>query len=259
MKNLFYLFLSSIILLTGFSSCNDGTETLSLGYNGVYAKLGEDVNLYIYSGNGGYEISIDNEAYFTASEKNGMITVKPLAIGKGVITVTDKENQVAKISITVTQPYMAFGVAEVTIESNVTDEATKKGIQDDLEKNMILKKGYIYDLTRTDSHPFTSYKEWWNASPDTNGNYEFATSSSSDSLKLTTTGASFGYAMEQKTDAKIFYDYFVSNKTAEFSTSNPVFNLTADLTEKYKKEYPDKDIKSVKVTAVVQVFPYRLN
>lgn len=256
-RNLFYLFLSSILLLTGFSSCNDSTYTLSLGYSEVYAKLGEDMNTYIYSGNGGYVLSVDNEAIFTATEKNGVISIKPLALGKSVLTVTDKENQVAKMTITVIQPYMALGVTKVTIENNIDDETTKKAIQDNLEKNMILKEKYLYDLTKTTTQPFASYKEWWNSSSETNGNYAFETSSDTELLKFTTSSATFEYVIEKNADSKVFYDYFVSDEPAVFSTSTPIFNLTADLTEKYKEEFPDQGVNGVKVTVAVQIIPYR--
>ncbi|HCO66254.1 MAG TPA: hypothetical protein DIT04_00600 [Dysgonomonas sp.] len=253
-KNLFYLFLSSIILLTGFSSCNDSTKELYVGFNTLYPKVGEDVAFGVY-GNGAYQLEASDPALFTAAEQNGMITIKPLQLGNGTLKITDTESeQQLQVAIKIIQPYMAFGVVKIETEYSGSDETTLKAIKEEIEKNMILKEGYLYDFSRTSSQTFASYKQWWNSTTDVSGTYRIE----DESLNLQTSGAKMGYIFEKDKDAaKVFYDYFALEKTSDKSLSDLNFNLEADLTEEYKKKYPDKGINKVKVTSIVQLITHR--
>lgn len=226
---------------------------LYLGFGSFYAKIGEELDLYIYSGNGGYAVSVDDESVLTASESNNIITINPIKLGKATITVTDSEQQQAQILVHVLDPYMALGVISISVENKVGDTETKKAIQDEIAANLILQKGYLYDLTKVESKPFVEYNQWWNSSPETEGTYEF----SSDSISFKTSEAEFSYAIEQNDYGKMFYDYFVSNTIPESLSNEPIFELNADLTEKYKEQYPEKDVTSVKITAKVQAILYR--
>lgn len=251
-KNLFYLFLSSIILLTGFSSCNDDTKTLNVIFSDIHVKVDENFIWQIF-GNDGYVLTVSDETVFTASESNSLITVKPIKTGKATLTITDSDGQIAKIAITVQQPYMAFGV--VKIENSISaNTATTKLIQDNIQKEIILEEGYLYDLTRIDSKPYSSYKTSWSSTVASTGTYNVG----SDSLQLKSlSGIEFGYKIEKNAFGKVFYDYFVSQGTSIIPSGNQVFNMEADLTEKYQEKYPEGEVKNVKVVVLTLLIPYR--
>lgn len=252
-KNLFYTLFASVLLLAGATSCNDSTKELTLNANTVYIKLGEDASLIIY-GNGGYQLKVSDESKLTATESNSVVTLHPLSKGTATLTVTDSDNQVATVTIHVRDPYMSFGVANVSVELSVTDASTKTAILKELTDNYIVKKDYLYDLTKNTSLSFVEYKGYWGTS-ERSGTYSF----SEEAMELTLTAGTqeSTFTIENNTYGKMFYDYFVSDKVPGSISEYPLFELTEDLTDIYKAQYPDKGVSKVEVTTNVQAFLYR--
>jgi translation elongation factor EF-1beta len=251
-KKLFYLFFSSILLLTSFSSCSKKEPSpIFIGFSAVYIKIGENFEFDIHFGNGGYEVSVDNENIVTADVEKSTVKLQPVAKGKTTITITDSAQEKLQFTVHVVEPYIAFGVVDIDVKINVADTDSRKTIQKDIETNSILEKGYLYDLTKNAAKPFKGYKQFWDDTVELQGTYEF----DEYLLTLKSAKAEVAYTVENNEYGKMFNDYLVSNTIPGDFFEYPIFDLSADLTEKYSEEYTG--VQSVKVVAKVQLFIYR--
>jgi len=268
-KNLFYYILACTILLTGFTSCNDDDPSeLYLEVTSVYIKLGEDANLGIISGNGGYTVKVDDESILTASPNQYVVALSPKSKGKTNITVTDKENKVATATIYVTDPYMAYYVGsprEVYVKAIDTQVAST--IKTEVEKNSSLVTKNIYNLSKTPGiNSYAVYKEKWGSTPESTGTFSFDAANHTFTLK--SGNDEYLYKLDLNNQyAKAFFEYFTKTASPSASvsldtpdlrdTSLPIFTIENDLTDKYKAQYPEAGVEKVTITAPVQLLPYR--
>jgi len=258
MKKTFLLVLACIGLLTGFSACNDdGPVDLDLGVRTFYAKLGEEASLYIYSGNGGYIVSTDNDAVISAKVEGQVITITPKSKGKAILTLKDSDERIATASVTVTDPYMAFAVLKNDITVSASNSQTASTIKTELEKSPVLVKDQLYDFAKTEAKRYSVYKESWFKDPVSSGEFEFSTENKS--LSLTTGGKEHVFTFEDNnTFAKEFYDYFTTTTSKpSTSTADPIFTVTENLTQEYKEKYPDAGIQEVTISSAVLLYRYR--
>ncbi|MDR0370862.1 MAG: hypothetical protein LBH80_03275 [Prevotellaceae bacterium] len=252
LKKLFHLTLTLILLSTVFSSCNKKEPSpIFIGFNAVYIKSDESFEFDIHFGNGGYEVTVNNESVVTAEVTNSTVKLQPVAMGVATVTITDSAQESLQFTVHVVEPYLAFGVIDMSIESNVADAESRKAILEDIEKNILLKEGYLYDLTKNAAKPFKGYKQFWNDTAELQGTYEM------DDYLLTLKNADteIAYTVEKNDYGKMFNDYLVSDVVPGEFFEYPIFTLSADLTEKYGKEYTG--VQSVKIVAAVQLFVYR--
>lgn len=258
MKKTFLLLLTCIGLLTGFSACNDnGPVDLDLLFKTFYAKVNEQSSLYIYSGNGGYTVTVNNESVATAKVEGEIITITPVKKGTVTLTVKDSDERTASVTIYVIDPYMAFAVAGQSITANTSNSQTSSAISTELEKNPTIKKSLLYDFSKNTSKTFYVYKDNWFTSPESDGEYEFDTDSKS--FTLTVNGEDHVFTLEANNQfATEFYDYFASpTYKPNTSNSDPIFTVKEDLTSKYKEQYPNITVNEVSVTSTVYLYRYK--
>lgn len=99
---LFMLFLSGIILLN-FTACKDEDkiQDLLLSKTSVTVEEGDNVVLYIESGNGGYVVSSSQESIVTAGIVENSIVITGLTQGAAIVTIKDGANKSCPIEVTV--------------------------------------------------------------------------------------------------------------------------------------------------------------
>ncbi len=258
-KKSLYLFLASLLLMTGFSSCNsDDPVTLSLGVKEIYLKMGEDATVYIYSGNGGYTFSVDNENIVTATLKDRTVTFTPVSKGKTTFTMEDSEKKITKVTINVVDPYMAYVVTEIN-SANVTasNTSTASTIKTEMEKTPSMLKGHAYDLTRNASKSYVVHEKDWSSTPVSAGTYTF---DEGNMFTLKSGGTEHTYILEENNEfAKKFYEYFTKDSSTGTGSSSTqaVFTITEDLTEVYKAKYPDAGVTKATISAKVLLYTYK--
>ncbi len=123
----------------------------------VYFYEGSEKNVQIYTGNGNYEIVVEDEEVITATLANKTVKLIPHKEGESLLTIKDiiSGNEVStKVVVKAPQQLIEFSVPSVVVQAgskiDIRVLANNSGVAD-----------WNLDYKTTNSSIATAYKSWW--------------------------------------------------------------------------------------------------
>lgn len=153
MKKNYFLLLVFFALSFFFISCSTDDEVVSLNLSDSTIKMYSKGthSFTITQGNGGYTAISSDEEIATVSIKDNLVAIKGNKVGEVTVTVSDKENKIAKINVTLFEEKFKYKVVEdasiYLIEGEI-DEDDREAIKENIPTYYFAETGGSYEFLR---------------------------------------------------------------------------------------------------------------
>lgn len=249
MKKAYFLLLFMFAVSFVFVSCSedDGeifSLTLSESKVNMYSK--GTVSVTISKGNGEYTATSSNDEIAEVSIKDNVILIKGNATGKVTITISDKENKVAKIDVELYEEVFRYRVtdADIYYKEGDIDENVLEAIKEEISAFYVAETGGIYQFLRNDIY--------------TGELYVYPAGAASYLYTGTFTAAKNMIKLEVKELEKTITYNAIKVELAKSSEAFIPFAfddniaLVLDVTEYCKEKYPEANIVKLAVAQYIQ-------
>ena len=153
MRKAYFLLLFMFAVSFVFVSCSEDDGeifSLTLSENKVNMYSKGTVSVTISKGNGEYTATSSDDKIAEVSIKDNVILIKGNATGKVTITISDKENKVAKIDVELYEEVFRYRVtdADIYYKEGDIDENVLEAIKEEISAFYVAETGGIYQFLR---------------------------------------------------------------------------------------------------------------
>lgn len=238
MYKLFNLTLLTLLMI-GFNACNEDNEIkLSFSSSEVTLLPSDQTTVSIRGGASPYKVISSDETVATATVQNDELSISSKKLGNTILTVTDKNNNIGELAVTVKEKIEVILVQKYEALINASDTQVAEKITEELMKDVpVAENGQYQLLYKLPSEgELTVYPTPDKKDPKT-GTF----------TKTRDNGLHYIFKYDNKE-----FDYFLYEKrhdttvkSANQNITNYDFMLVTDLTESYQQQYPEAGIKQI--------------
>lgn len=230
-RSKFLLTLLMATLFVGFTSCSDDDDeiTLKLEKSVVDLQVGEKAIVKITEGNGDYRIAPTEDLIATVEIIDSEIIISGLSVGSKTITISDKENKTATLTINVVG---ITGTWQMNEEKYSVEVDANEDVAEEIKTSLISNNFKTLELNVDKTFKMTTEGE--------EGEEDIVTGTYNYVDKILTLAITEG-----ETPETIVMNVIEATKTS--------LKLNYDQTEDYQAKYPEGEVTKALVTFELDV------